>query len=39
MLNVYIYLYYHTPKQLRDLLNILIPGLIREPVPVRVSDR
>lgn len=32
------YLYYYIPEKLRDLLNWLIPGLIREPVPVRVRS-
>lgn len=36
MLNIY--LYYKLPKQLRDVLNRLIPGLIKEPIPVRVSE-
>lgn len=31
-----VYLYYYIPKQIRDILNRLIPGLIKEPIPVRV---
>lgn len=37
-----VYLYYHIysyiPKTLRDVINRLFPGLIREPVPVRVRS-
>lgn len=37
-----VYLYYHIysyiPKTLRDVINRLLPGLIREPVPVRVRS-
>lgn len=36
-----IYLYYHIyqyiPKALREVLNRWFPGLIREPIPVRVQ--
>lgn len=31
-----VYLYYYIPKRLRDILNRIIPGLIKEPIPVRV---
>lgn len=31
-----VYFYYHIPKQLRDLINRFIPGLLKEPIPVRV---
>lgn len=31
-----VYFYYYIPKQVRDFVNRLIPGLIKEPIPVRV---
>lgn len=38
-----VYLYYHIyqyiPKTLREALNRWFPGLIREPIPVRVQNR
>lgn len=37
-----VYLYYHIyqyiPKTLREMLNRWFPGLIREPIPVRVRS-